>query len=125
MIAVERDERLHTLGQLVRLAELERTARERGDHADARAHGRRMREVVSVLGFDPIRYEPGRDNAARIIGGRTVRLLAAMPGTTGDVAKAAGVHGNAVRQYMLAMLLAGEVRCTRRPTGGMWWEVVA
>jgi hypothetical protein len=124
VIAVERDERLHTLGQLVRLAELERNCRERGDHSDARAHGRRMREVVRVLGFDPIRYEPGRDMAERLIRARTLKMLRAMPGTTRDVSKAAGVPGNAVRQYMLAMLLAGEVRCTRRP-GGMWWEVVA
>ena len=123
MIAVERDERLHTLGQLVRLAELEREARDRGDHPEAKRHGKHMREVVTLLGFDPIRYEPGRDMAERLIRGRTLKMLRAMPGTTRDVATAAGVPGNAVRQYMLAMLLAGEVRCTRRP-GGMWWEVV-
>jgi len=123
VIAVERDERLHTLGQLVRLAELERQARERGEHADAKRHGKQMREVVSLLGFDPIRYQPGRDMAERLISARTLKMLRAMPNTTALVAKAAGVPSNSVRQYMLAMLLAGEVRCTRRP-GGMWWEVV-
>lgn len=123
MIAVERDERLHTLYELVTLAQVENAARQRGDHAAARDAGRRMREVVRVLGFDPVRYEPGRDAVERLINRRTLRMLQAMPGTTAQIAKAAGVPSNSVRQYLLAYINAGDVRCARRERG-MWWEVV-
>lgn len=122
MIAVESQERLHTLHELVSLAKVESQARERGDWAAAREAGKRMREVVSVLGFDPIRYEPGRDYPERLIAARTLRMLRRMPGTTAELAKAAGIQSNAVRQYLLAYILAGEVICKRK-SGGMWWEV--
>jgi hypothetical protein len=122
VIAVERDERLHTLYELVTLAQVENSARQRGDHTAAREAGKRMREVVAVLGFDPLRYEPGRDNAERLISRRTLRLLRRMPGTTAELAKAAGIQSNSVRAYLLWHLNAGDVRCSR--TGkGVWWEL--
>jgi len=124
VIAVERAERLHTLYQLVQLAQVENEARERGEHGLARQTAKRMREVVRVLGFDPLDYEPGRDNAAALIRSRTLRMIAAMPAFTADVARAGGIASKDVRQYMLAHILAGDVACERRD-GGMWWEVVA
>lgn len=124
MIAVESYERLHTLRELVGLVEVEFAARERGDHAVATDAARRARQVVSVLGFDPIRYDPGRDDPARIIGARTLLLLQAMPGTSAQLSKAAGIRSNSVRQYLLPYLYAGEVTCRKQRPGGMLWEVV-
>jgi hypothetical protein len=122
VIAVSYTERINAIGELVKWASIESQARDRQEHSVASAAGKRMREVVKILGFDPLTYEPGRDGAELLIRGRALRMLRAMPGPTADVAKAAGVPSSYVRQYLMAYVMSGEVRCERRGTA-MWWEV--
>jgi hypothetical protein len=90
VIAGPREERLNVLAELVRLGTVERAAQDRGDHTGAAAANERMREVVSLLGFDPLEYEPGRDAAALVINRRVRRMLDAMPATTTELGKVAG-----------------------------------
>lgn len=115
MIAVTRSERLHTLQELIRWAAVEAEARQRHEHAVAREAERKMREVVQCLGFDPLDYEPSRDAVQQIVSARVRKMLNAMPGTSRELADAAGLHrAEDVRAYLAAYVERGEVIAERR-----------
>lgn len=115
MIAVTRQERLHTLDELLRWAKVEAEAAERGEHQVAKQAGRKMREVVQCLGFDPLDYEPARDAVGQIVSARVSKMLNAMPGTSRELADAAGLHrADDVRAYLAAYVERGEVIAERR-----------
>lgn len=119
MIAVTRSERLHTLGELVRWANVECEATERGEHGVAKEAGRKMREVVQCLGFDPLDYEPERDAVGQIVSARVGKMLNAMPGTSRELAEAAGLQRpDDVRAYLAAYVERGEVIAERRDREG-------
>jgi hypothetical protein len=124
MIAGPRDERLNVLAELVKWAERERLAADAGDHALADLARARMKEAVALLGFDPIEYDAGRDWAAVVVSRRIKKMLDAMPGTTTELACAAGVASRQVHTYLSPLLNRGEIRCTKRRTNS-YWEVVA
>lgn len=124
MLATDRHERLTALTELTRLAHVEAQAAERGEHEVARLIAEKMRDVVSVLGFDPLAYRPERDAPGLIINKRTLAMLRAMPGSTAALAQAAGVPTNHVRAYLLAYVERGEV-VTRREGKSTRWEVAA
>jgi len=122
LIATAVAERRATLRELVRLADLAAFCGEVGDvdgEADAQ---RRLAEVVAVLGFDPIVYQPGRDYAARFVASTSRTLIRAMPGTTREIAAAAGCPPRDVRAHLLGHLDRGEVRFSKGP-GFTLWEV--
>lgn len=123
MIAGDRDERLHTLAEIVRWGKVEAEATERGEHHVARAAADRMREAVALLGFDPLVYDCGRDAAAVLIRKRSRELLNLLPGTSLEIGRAAGISAGDLPAYMRPFVERGEVRCTR--TGSAtYWEVV-
>lgn len=123
MIAAPRDERLHALGELVRWANVEAEATERRERHVAREARKRIDEIVNVLGFDPLEYDAGRDAVSVIISKRSRQMLAALPGTTAHVAKAAGVGSQHVSSYLWAYVLRGEITCEKKGQT-MWWAVV-
>jgi hypothetical protein len=124
VIAGPREERLNVLAELVRLGAFEREATDRGDHKAVSEAKTRMREVVSLLGFDPLEYEPGRDAAAKVINRRVQRMLDAMPATTSQLAKAAGVTTRDVPAYLCALINHGDVVC-ERVKNSTHWKVTA
>lgn len=113
VIAGPREERLNVLAELVRLGAVERAATDRGDYKAVREAKTRMREAVSLLGFDPLEYEPARDAAAVVINRRVRRMLDAMPAPTSELAKAAGITTRDVPAYLAALLNHGDVVSTR------------
>lgn len=123
MIAGEREERLNVLAELVKWARIEREARERREHSVAREASRRMREVIGLLGFDPLEYQVGRDAASLLITRRCRRMLDAMPASTTDLAKAAGVPSRDVHAYLSGMVAKGDVVVHRKGRRTTWWEV--
>jgi len=120
MIAGPREERLNVLAELVRLGTVERAAQDRGDHTGASAAKDRMHEVVSLLGFDPLEYEPGRDAAALVINRRVRRMLDAMPATTTELGKAAGIPTRDVPAYLAGLRNHGDVVCERIRNSTQW-----
>lgn len=120
MIAGPREERLNVLAELVRLGTLEREATDRGDHKGAASARSRMHEVVALLGFDPLQYEPGRDAAALVINRRVRRMLDAMPATTTQLAKAAGIPTRDVPAYLAGLRNHGDVVCKRLKNNTEW-----
>jgi hypothetical protein len=83
-----------------------------------------MREVVSLLGFDPLDYSPERDITSLVINARAQAMMRALPGTTSDLARAAGVRPNFVRAYLLPYVNRGEIvaRKTKKTT---YWEMAS
>jgi len=124
VIVGDREERLSVLAELVKWAERERLAADAGEHALAHLAQARMREAVSLLGFDPIEYDAGRDWAAVVVNRRIKKMLDAMPGTTTEIACAANIASRQVHTYLSPMVNRGEIRCTKRRTNS-YWEVVA
>jgi hypothetical protein len=86
----------------------------------ARKARERMDEIVGVLGFDPLDYDPTRDAVTVIISKRSRQMLAALPGTTAHVAKAAGVASAHVSSYLWAYVLRGEITCEKKGQT-LWW----
>lgn len=120
-VIVDRSERVHALGELARWSRLEIEAAAAGQHDLARAADGKAAEIVALLGFDPRAYVPDRsvevrangdDTLARLISKRTQLLLGAIPGTTAELAAAAGVNSASVRSYLLGYLDRGEIVCT-------------
>jgi len=124
MIAGPRNERLNVLSELVRWAQTESKARAAGEHQLALQASMRMREAVGLLGFDPLEYEPGRDACEQIINRRERAMLRAMPCTTSDLAKAAGINPRHVSAYLHRYISRGEVTGTKRHRT-TYWEVVS
>lgn len=122
MLAAPRDERLNALAELVKWGNVEAEANERRERGVARKARERMDEIVSVLGFDPLEYEPERDAVAVIISKRARQMLAAIPGTTAHVAKAAGVPSADVRAYLWHFVLRGDITCEKKGQT-LWWAV--
>lgn len=129
-LAVDRYERLNALRELVRWSDAADEAEARGERAIAKGARKKVAEVVEVLGFDPLAYVPDRsvsdaaseENAlGRVISRRTQAMLRRVPGTTSDLAEAAGVSPSNVRAYLRPYLENGELvnRAERRVT---WWE---
>lgn len=129
-VAVDRYERLNALAELVRWEQTAAEAEARGERAVERAARKQARDVVDVLGFDPLAYVPDRsmseaakeDSAlGRTIAKRTQKMLRRVPGTTSDLAEAAGIAPANVRAYLRAYLENGEIvnRVEHRVT---WWE---
>lgn len=123
MLAAPRNERLHALSELVKWGNVEAEANERRERGVARKARERMDEIVGVLGFDPLEYQPGRDAASVLIAKRSRQMLSAMPNSTANVAKAAGVASADVRAYLWHFVLRGEITCEQKGQT-MWWEVV-
>lgn len=129
-LAVDRYERLHALGELVRWEEAAAEADARGEAAVKRAARKRAREIVEVLGFDPLAYVPDRsfenasqENSAlgRTIAKRTQAMLRRVPGTTSELAEAAGIAPANVRAYLRSYLESGYI--VNRTEGRVtWWE---
>lgn len=120
MIAAPRDERLHALEELCKWARVHDEATERRERAVATAAKKRMADVVSVLGFDPLEYDAGRDAASVIISRRSQQMLAALPGTTAEIARAAGVGSQHVSAYLWAYVMRGEITCTKQGQTMVW-----
>lgn len=123
MIAGPRDERLRVLSELVRWAHAEAKARELGEHELAVKASMRMREAVSILGFDPIEYDAGRDWSAQVVSKRIRKMLDAMPGTSTELAKAAGINPRDVWKYLTPLANRGEINATK-VGHATHWEVV-
>ena len=129
-LAIDRGERLHALRELVRWSDAADEADARSERAVAKGAREKVREIVEVLGFDPLAYVPDRsmsdaateENAlGRVIARRTQAMLRRVPGTTSDLAEAAGIAPSSVRSYLRAYLENGELvnRAEQRVT---WWE---
>ena len=129
-LALDRYERLHALRELVRWSDAADEAEARSERAVAKAARAKVREVVEVLGFDPLAYVPDRSMSeaateesalGRVIAKRTQAMLRRVPGTTSDLAEAAGIAPSSVRSYLRAYLENGEIvmRVDHRVT---WWE---
>ena len=124
MIAGDREERINVLAELVKWARVEREARERRAHAVAAEASERMSEVVGLLGFDPLEYDCGRDAAAVLLTKRSREILNHLPGTSREVARAAGIAPQDIHAYLRQFITRGEVACTKQGTV-TYWEVVA
>jgi hypothetical protein len=120
-LAVEPAERLRALRELVKWADVHEEAEARKERALVNSAARRMREVVGVLGFDPLAYIPeramqeamaGDDALGRILSRRLEAMLRALPGTTNDLAVAAGIPARTVAQYVLPLYERGEITRT-------------
>lgn len=111
------------LCELVKWAQIERDARDRREHSVAREAGRRMREVVQVLGFDPLEYEIGRDAAGMILNRRSREIMRHIPGSSAEIAKATGLLQKDLHAYLRPFITRGEIRCVRDGRGYQW-EVV-
>jgi hypothetical protein len=131
-LAIERRERLAALRELVKWADVQEQAEARRERALVNSAARRMREVVSVLGFDPLTYLPersvadameGDDGLAVILSRRLEAIIRALPGTTNDLADAAGIPARYVSQYVLPLYERGEI--TRTTAGRRTWWAVA
>jgi hypothetical protein len=129
-LAIDRRERLHALGELVRWEKAAAEADARSERAIAKAARKRAREIVDVLGFDPLAYVPDRsvsdaaseDNAlGRIIAKRTQVMLRCIPATTSDLAAAANLSASSVRAYLRPYLESGAI-VTRLHGRVTWWQ---
>ena len=123
MIAGPREERLNVLTELVKWAHVEAEAKARREHKVAREASKRMRELVQLLGFDPLEYDCGRDAAALLLSKRSREILSHMPGTTRDIAKATGIEPHNLHAYLRQFITRGEVRSVKQGTV-TYWEVV-
>lgn len=123
MIAGPREERLNVLAELVKWAQVEAEAKARREHKLAREASERMREVVALLGFDPLEYDCGRDAASLLLSKRSREILKLMPGTTREIAQAAGIAPQDIHAYLRQFITRGEVRSTKQGTV-TYWEVV-
>jgi hypothetical protein len=130
-VATDRYERCRALGELVRWTELEHEAEARGVEVIARKAREKAAELIQILGFDPLIHVPDRsvqtagernDALGRIISARAQAMLARIPGTTSDLADAAGIRASSVRSYLLTYLERGEIVC--RTEGRVtFWEL--
>ncbi len=128
-VIVDRAERVHALGELARWSRVELEAAAAGMHDLAKAADHKASEIVALLGFDPRVHVPDRsvevratgdDTLARLISKRTQLLLGAIPGTTAELAAAAGVQAGSVRSYLLGYLERGEVVCIVEKNLARW-----
>ena len=128
-LAIERRERLNALRELVKWADVQEEAEVRRERALVHSAARRMREVVGVLGFDPLTYVPersvadameGDDGLAVILSRRLEAILRALPGTSNDLADAAGIPARYVSQYVLPLYERGEITRTTEGRRTMW-----
>ena len=124
MIAGDREERLNVLTELVKWAKVEQEAKDRHQHKVAREAERRMRELIGLLGFDPIEYECERDAAALILSKRTREIIRHLPGSSDEVAQAAGVAPRDLHAYLRTYINRGEVACIKQGTV-TYWQVTA
>lgn len=123
MIAGDREERLNVLRELVKWARIEHEAAERHEHSVAREARKRMRELVSLLGFDPLEYDCGRDGAALLLSRRSREILKHLPGSSREIAKATGVPPQNLHAYLREYITRGEVACSKQGTV-TYWEVL-
>ena len=128
-LAVEPGERLRALRELVKWADVHEEAEARKERALVNSAARRMREVVGVLGFDPLAYIPeramqeamaGDDALGRILSRRLEAMIRALPGTTNDLAVAAGIPARTVAQYVLPLYERGEITRTNDGRRTTW-----
>lgn len=128
-LAIERRERLNALRELVKWADVQEEAEVRRERALVHSAARRMREVVGVLGFDPLTYLPersvaaamqGDDGLAVILSRRLEAIIRALPGTTNDLADAAGIPARYVSQYVLPLYERGEITRTTEGRRTIW-----
>lgn len=120
MIAVTAVERLATLREIVRLGTRAEYCAAVGMEVELAEATALLGEVVEVMGFDPIAYQPGRDNFAKIVTERSHAMLKAMPGTTAEIAAASGCRSRDVPAYMLAFVRNGEVRRSKAQNTTYW-----
>lgn len=128
-VAVERAERLNVLRELVRWEDVQAEAIARRERGLANEAKRRARELVSVLGFDPLTYIPDRatframeeqDGLGRLVSRRLGLMLRALPATTNELAEVSGVHARNVGAYLLPLLERGEITRTVVGTRTTW-----